>query len=56
MIKCIFAAECVRFSKFKGSDQRESRRVWSNINTGYLYGDVVMGILFSFVEAAILYG
>ncbi len=29
---------------FKGSDQQESKRVWSNINTRYtLYGGVVMG-------------
>ncbi len=39
----------------KGSDQRENRRVWSNINTRYLVGGVVMGVLLSFNEAAILY-
>jgi hypothetical protein len=35
---------------------RESRRFWSNINTRYLYEGVVVGILLSLVEAAILYG
>jgi hypothetical protein len=41
---------------FKGSVQRESRRVWSNINTiGTWYGGVVMGVLLSFNAAAILY-
>jgi hypothetical protein len=41
---------------FKGSVQRESRRVWSNISTiGTWYGGVVMGVILSFDEAAILY-
>ncbi len=40
----------------KGSDQRENSGVWSNINTRYTsYGGVVMGVLLSFNEAAILY-
>ncbi len=39
----------------KGSDQRENRRVWSNINTiGTWYGGVVMGVLLTFNDAAIL--
>ena len=40
---------------FKGSDQRENSGVWSNINTRYLVWSVVMGVLLSFNEAAILY-
>ena len=46
----------VYFPALKGSDQREIRGVWTNINTRYLvYGGVVMGVLLSFNEAAILY-
>jgi hypothetical protein len=40
----------------KGSDQRENRRVSGVTSTlGTWYGDVVMGFLLSFNEAAILY-
>jgi hypothetical protein len=41
---------------FEGSIQRESRRVWSNNKTRYLYEGVVMGVLMSLVEVTILYG
>jgi hypothetical protein len=44
------------FISFKGSVQWKTRGVWSSFNSRYLYVDVVMGILLSFVEAAILYG
>ncbi len=37
---------------FKGSDQRENRRVWSNINTRYLVWGVVLGVLFTFYYGA----
>jgi hypothetical protein len=40
---------------FKGSEQRENRLVWSSITKRYLVWGVVMGVLLSFDEAAILY-
>ena len=39
----------------KGSDQRENRGVWSNINTRYLVWRCGDGRFLSFNEAAILY-
>ncbi len=39
----------------KGSDQRENRRVWSNINTRDLVWGCGDGRFFPFNEAAILY-